>query len=299
MDQGMQSPWLGDDVVSDAAYSMECPYCHRVVSFGSMLIRGMVRKTCGERACILAHKAWLKKVCHERDRQTGRVYPSYVKYECPICGKKKRHPGRCVDCMTHEKSLKRVVFECTKISFCKYCNKSHRAHLACCRSAECRKKHNRIISKRDSDRTKERRANDPQYRAIFNERARRRALSNIPLRIRMAVSANINKRIHRFIRGGNPGAWRWLPYTPADLVNHLESQFVFGMGWHNYGKEWHIDHIVPHSWFKIERRGDQQFLRAWALNNLMPRFATDKHAAMYGGFMTGNLEKSDKYAGKN
>jgi len=37
-----------------------------------------------------------------------------------------------------------------------------------------------------------------------------------------------------------------LGYTPADLVVHIERQFVPGMGWHN-AAEWQIDHIVPAS----------------------------------------------------
>ncbi len=31
----------------------------------------------------------------------------------------------------------------------------------------------------------------------------------------------------------------------AALRAHIESQFIAGMSWTNYGSEWHIDHIVP------------------------------------------------------
>lgn len=29
-----------------------------------------------------------------------------------------------------------------------------------------------------------------------------------------------------------------------ELITHLESKFIIGMNWRNYG-EWHIDHIIP------------------------------------------------------
>lgn len=37
----------------------------------------------------------------------------------------------------------------------------------------------------------------------------------------------------------------------VDLANHLERQFVDGMGWHNRN-EWHIDHIIPLATAKTE-----------------------------------------------
>jgi hypothetical protein len=34
--------------------------------------------------------------------------------------------------------------------------------------------------------------------------------------------------------------------SPAELKLHIESNFVDGMSWDNYGfRGWHIDHIVP------------------------------------------------------
>lgn len=68
-----------------------------------------------------------------------------------------------------------------------------------------------------------------------------------------------------------------LGYTPAELVQHLERQFVAGMGWHNMG-DWHIDHIVPLSSFSISGPGCEAFKRAWDLPNLRPLWA-DRNVA--------------------
>ena len=73
-----------------------------------------------------------------------------------------------------------------------------------------------------------------------------------------------------------------LDYSVDDLKLHLESLFQPGMSWDNYG-EWHIDHIVPDSWFEYNSYQDSSFKECWALANLQPLWAKD------------NLKKSNKY----
>ena len=66
-----------------------------------------------------------------------------------------------------------------------------------------------------------------------------------------------------------------LGYTANDLMAHIESQFVDGMTWDNYGRVWHIDHIRPASWFDYNNIDDDEFKKCWGLNNLQPLFASD------------------------
>lgn len=54
-------------------------------------------------------------------------------------------------------------------------------------------------------------------------------------------------------------------YTPHDLKLHLEAIFLPGMTWDNYGKVWHIDHIIPQSKFTPD-----QIRECWQLPNLWP-----------------------------
>jgi hypothetical protein len=60
-------------------------------------------------------------------------------------------------------------------------------------------------------------------------------------------------------------------YTLDELAKHLESQFTKGITWDNYGKEWHVDHIIPKSWFKYVSTDDPKFKECWALSNLQPK----------------------------
>lgn len=71
----------------------------------------------------------------------------------------------------------------------------------------------------------------------------------------------------------------YLQYSVTELRQHLESLFTDGMTWNNHG-EWHIDHIVPVSWWLKNGVTDSSMINA--LINLQPLWAKD------------NLIKSDK-----
>lgn len=72
------------------------------------------------------------------------------------------------------------------------------------------------------------------------------------------------------------------PWKTKELINHLERQFTNKMNWDNYGSYWHIDHLIPLSWFKTRK----QALRVgWRLKNLRPIPAKE------------NISKSNKYVG--
>lgn len=103
---------------------------------------------------------------------------------------------------------------------------------------------------------KNRKSNDPIYKLINNFRT---AIYQV------LKENNLKKNGHYFEN---------LKYTPEELIEHLEKQFVNGMSWDNYG-EWHVDHIKPISQFNIQHIGDDEFNECWCLNNLQPLWGID------------------------
>lgn len=92
------------------------------------------------------------------------------------------------------------------------------------------------------------------------------------------LEASVRAQIHSSIRDGTKtrSVWDSLGYSRAELVAHLESQFVDGMTWDNYGRGgWHIDHIVPVSAFNYTSPDHIDFGKAWALQNLRPLWQFD------------------------
>ena len=105
-------------------------------------------------------------------------------------------------------------------------------------------------------------------------------------RIRHNVRGLINQKLKkRPFSKNRKSTFDILGYTSIDLMKHLESQFTEGMLWDNYG-EWHIDHIIPDSWFNYTSLNDEDFKKSWNLNNLQPLWAAENHS------------KGDRYSGK-
>jgi hypothetical protein len=109
-----------------------------------------------------------------------------------------------------------------------------------------------------------RKHNDPAYKLIANFRT---AIYTV------LKENNMNKYGHYF---------EILRYSPDDLIESLEKQFKDGMTWDNYG-EWHVDHILPITYFKFSDVGDDEFLRCWSLENLQPMWGEE------------NIRKSNKW----
>ena len=54
---------------------------------------------------------------------------------------------------------------------------------------------------------------------------------------------------------------------------HIEKQFKSGMTWDNHGKVWHVDHIIPVSFFDLSDQTEQKL--CFHYGNLQPLFASD------------------------
>lgn len=101
---------------------------------------------------------------------------------------------------------------------------------------------------------RERRRNDPVYGAKCTMRAMVK---------RCLTMAGVQKASR---------TEEYLGYTAAEFREHIERQFVKGMGWHNRS-EWHIDHITPIAWFIDHGIADPK--RINCLSNLKPVWASE------------------------
>jgi hypothetical protein len=120
--------------------------------------------------------------------------------------------------------------------------------------------------------------NPAYWRGYQNERLR----TDLNYRLHNYLSAALRKAIKK----GRHSTFELLGYSTDDLRRHLESLFQPGMAWENYGTLWHIDHVIPKSWFQIETDTgiDECELKAcWSLRNLQPLTAGE------------NLKKKDRH----
>ena len=110
----------------------------------------------------------------------------------------------------------------------------------------------------------------PEYKKNKREYCKKRMEDNPIFRL----NSNISRAIHRSLKQNNlsKNGSHWenlVGYKVQELRAHLEKLFLPGMTWENYG-EWHIDHIIPISFFKYKSTDDVEFRMCWRLENLQP-----------------------------
>ena len=120
-----------------------------------------------------------------------------------------------------------------------------------------------------------RQSNKESLREKRRIKKRNRRKNDSQYRLKKNVSESVRKAIrsHGATKGG--ATFSALPYSPQDLVEHLEKQFDQHMTWDNYGTYWHIDHIYPHSLLPYDSLSHQNNQKCWALENLQPLEATE------------------------
>ena len=126
----------------------------------------------------------------------------------------------------------------------------------------------------NAQRSQKWRSDNPERARELNAASKRRSRSTPEGILAYRVRNRVANALRANESGGGGQTFRILGYTPMELRKHIERQFLPGMGWHNAG-EWHLDHIIPLSSFKIERKDDPEMRRAWALTNLRPLWAIE------------------------
>ena len=122
--------------------------------------------------------------------------------------------------------------------------------------------------------------NHDKHKAYMKEYCKKRYDNDIEFRISSILRSRLGQAIKHEFKIGS--AIKDLGCSIADLKSYLESKFLTGMTWDNYGLDgWHIDHIKPLSAFNLSDR--KQILEACHYSNLQPLWAKD------------NLSKRDKY----
>lgn len=125
--------------------------------------------------------------------------------------------------------------------------------------------------------------NNPKNKKTIRETAKRlrNKYKQDPLwRIRM----NLRRRLSHVLHGNRKykPTMKLVGCSYGKLKSYLESKFVGGMTWENYGRDgWHVDHIIPCSSFDLSTLEGQQ--KCFHYTNLQPLWAPD------------NLSKGNKY----
>ena len=134
--------------------------------------------------------------------------------------------------------------------------------------------------------------NRESYRKYYSENREKLLLRNREWRIsnqdkvrkygkdkKSILAKNLRNRVSKALNGG-PKTQKTLALLGCDidfLVKHLESKFLDGMCWENYGTHgWHVDHIIPCCKFDLTDPSQQSM--CFHYSNLQPLWAKDNHS---------------------
>jgi hypothetical protein len=116
--------------------------------------------------------------------------------------------------------------------------------------------------------------------AYRNRYVKARKKADPTFRLACALRGRLMTAMHAFGFIKHKRTLELLGCSVPELRRHLESKWLPGMCWENYG-EWHIDHIKPIAAFRLQDRDEQNRCFHWS--NLQPLWAMD------------NFSKSDKW----
>lgn len=118
-------------------------------------------------------------------------------------------------------------------------------------------------------------------RGVYNPNYYQYQRKNPHFKLKKNVSCMIYQKLKH--NKGGKSILHFLPFTIPELKLHLEKQFESWMSWQNYG-QWHIDHIIPQSFFNYTSFSDPKFKECWSLSNLRPLSAKEniKKGAKFG-----------------
>lgn len=108
----------------------------------------------------------------------------------------------------------------------------------------------------------------------FNKYIREKRKNNIEFKLRQ----NMINRFRKFLKiKHNKSVSAFIDFDFYDFINNFNLKINNDMTWENYGKVWHIDHIIPLSYFKCITIFDPLLKIAWSLENLQPLEAKENH----------------------
>lgn len=109
-------------------------------------------------------------------------------------------------------------------------------------------------------------------RQEINEYTNEKRKTDLNFRLSHSLRSRLLNAIRNNQRKGS--AVRDLGCSIGDFKLYIESKWLDGMTWENYGRDgWHLDHIIPLAYFDLSKR--KQFLKACHYTNYQPLWAKD------------------------
>ena len=155
--------------------------------------------------------------------------PDGLNNYCKVCDSKRKKRNFSVDPDLKEKKCSRCDETKPVAEFSKYKNSPDGLFSSC---KVCVSQYKKANKDKRNERLRQRYKNDPEFK------------------LRKTVRNHTHKIVKATKLQKSKSSFEYLGCTITEFKEHIESQFVEGMSWENYGLYgWHIDHKVPLDWY--------------------------------------------------
>jgi hypothetical protein len=115
-------------------------------------------------------------------------------------------------------------------------------------------------------------ANKEKVNEYHREWKKNKRINDITYKIKENISRRIRYELNTLLtKGKKQHTIDYLGCSIDYLKIYLEGRFEIGMNWNNYGKIWHIDHIIPCASWNFKNQFDN--MCCWNYRNLQPIWA--------------------------
>lgn len=131
----------------------------------------------------------------------------------------------------------------------------------------------RKVNKENINKQVKERRKIPEVAEQIRKRRKERLKSDPKFRIRKSISDRIRQELKYKGQRKSYMTLKYVDCTLDFLKSYLEVQFREGMNWDNYGSVWHVDHIIPITYFDL--LNIKEHVKAFHYSNLQPLFVKE------------------------
>ncbi len=102
-------------------------------------------------------------------------------------------------------------------------------------------------------------------------------VKDVTYKLKENMSRRIRYELNTLLKGKKTQrTFEYLGCSIEELKTYLESKFIENMSWDNYGKAWHIDHIIPCNAWDFSNEFENKC--CWNYRNLQPLNSTENQS---------------------
>lgn len=119
--------------------------------------------------------------------------------------------------------------------------------------------------------------NKERVNKYHSEWKKNKRINDYEYKLKENASRRIRYELNTLLKGKKTKrTYEYLGCSIDELKKYLETKFTGNMSWDNYGKVWHVDHIIPCASWNLSDEFENNC--CWNFRNLQPLYASENQS---------------------